>query len=143
MSAIRCATENSSKTQWEKYKEKENGISEHLYLYCLIKNLLWETMREKLIKGKRVQYIWSEDHRWIMTWKFTPPELCKSQQVSWNIVLYITHMHLSNTSGIILIDNGRWFCWILTTILNVVSFCEAIYILWCFDYSRMISASRH
>jgi hypothetical protein len=28
------------KTQWEKYKEKPYDICPHLYLYCLIKNLV-------------------------------------------------------------------------------------------------------
>ena len=52
-SAIWYVTENSFKTQWEKYKEK---LTWHMWtlvsIYCLIKNLLWETMRENSWREK-------------------------------------------------------------------------------------------
>jgi hypothetical protein len=34
------ASKTPSKTQWEKYKEKPYDICPHVYLYCLIKNLV-------------------------------------------------------------------------------------------------------
>jgi hypothetical protein len=40
------------KTQWEKYKEKPYDICSHLYLYCLIKYLIWEILG-KTHKGKK------------------------------------------------------------------------------------------
>jgi hypothetical protein len=45
-------SKTSSKTQWEKYKEKPYDICPHLYLYCLIKNLVRETLG-KTHKGQK------------------------------------------------------------------------------------------
>jgi hypothetical protein len=66
------------KTEWEKYKKKPYGICPHLYLYCLIKNFIWETLG-KTHKGKIVQYQWSKDHQRVITWDFTHPKHCKPQ----------------------------------------------------------------
>jgi hypothetical protein len=38
------SSKTPSKIQWEKYKEKPYDICPHLYLYCLIKNLVWEIL---------------------------------------------------------------------------------------------------
>jgi hypothetical protein len=56
-SAIWYATKTPLKPSGKNIRRKWNGICEHLYLYCLIKNLLWETIRENSLREwKRVQY---------------------------------------------------------------------------------------
>jgi hypothetical protein len=143
-------------------RRKQYGISKHLYLYCLIKNLLWEIIRKNSLREKSTIFmIWRSSR--VIIREFTPPDLYKSQSclipIPWhsygkqnwvikdivnksvrfsqdlfakticllweslftsnllcNIVLYITHMHLSNTSAHYLDRYGKWFCWILTTL---------------------------
>jgi hypothetical protein len=50
--SIDMPSKTPSKTQWEKYKEKPYDICPYLYLYFLIKNLVWETLG-KTHKGKK------------------------------------------------------------------------------------------
>lgn len=78
-SAIWCATKTPLKPNGKNIRRKRYGISKHLYLYCLIKNLLWETIRENSLREKEYNIIWSDDHQWVIIWEFTPPELCKFQ----------------------------------------------------------------
>jgi hypothetical protein len=52
-----------------------------------------------------------------------------------NIVPYMTHLHLSNTSVHYLDRYGRWFCWILST-----SFWMWLIILWSYVNLMMLQS---
>jgi hypothetical protein len=67
-----------SKTQWEKYKEKPYDICLHLYLYCLIKNIVRETLG-KTHKGKKSTISVIERSSTSYNLGFYSPEHCKPQ----------------------------------------------------------------
>jgi hypothetical protein len=45
-------SQNSTKTQWEKFGERVHGSRLLCCMICLIKNLTWETSIENSLKGK-------------------------------------------------------------------------------------------